>query len=51
MTTVMLFYAAMALIVAAIFYFGYRIDRKNAWRREKQEDPVSDDDRLDPRKL
>jgi len=47
MTTVMLFYAAMALIIAAIFYFAYRVDKKNAWRREGKEVDKMDDP-LDP---
>ena len=50
MTTVMLFYAAMALIIAAIFYFAYRVDQKNAWRREGKEAKEKDDP-LDPGRL
>ena len=51
MQTVMLFYTGMGVIIAVIFYFGMRTEKKNAWRREKQEDPASDDDRLDPGNL
>jgi cbb3-type cytochrome oxidase subunit 3 len=50
MTTVMLFYAAMALIITAIFYFAYRVDKKNAWRREGEEAEEKDDP-LDPGRL
>jgi cbb3-type cytochrome oxidase subunit 3 len=48
--TIILFYAAMALIIAAIFYFAYRVDKKNAWRREGEETKEKDDP-LDPGRL
>jgi len=51
MSTVMFFYAGMALIIALIFFIGMRVEKKNAWRREEQESPILDDDRLDPGKL
>ena len=50
MSIILVFYAAMALIIAIIFYFGYRANKKNAWRREEYE-KYSDDDPLDPGKL
>ncbi len=50
MTTVMLFFGAMAVIISIIFYVGYRAERKNAWRRE--EDPAKKkDNTLDPKNL
>jgi len=42
MTTVMFFYAGMAVIIGVIFYVGYRVDRKNAHRREEISDDHSD---------
>jgi len=50
MSIILVFYAAMALIISVIFYFGYRANKKNAWRREGEEDS-SNDDPLDPGKL
>jgi len=49
MTTVMLFYAGMAVIIGIIFYVGYHVDRKNAHRRE--ETPEEHCDPLDPSHL
>ncbi len=49
MTTVMLFFAAMAVIIGVIFYFGYRSDQKNSWRREDVS--KQDNDPLDPTNL
>jgi len=40
----------MALIIAAIFYFAYRVDKKNAWRREGKEAEEKVDP-LDPGRL
>ena len=51
MSTVMLFYAGMALIIGIIFYVGFRFEKRNAWHREEQEKPASDEERLDPKKL
>jgi len=51
MSTVMLFYAGMALIIGIVFYIGLRFEKQNAWRREEQKDPAADNDRLDPEKL
>jgi len=51
MSTVMFFYAGMALVIGIIFYFGIRAEKKNAWRRKEQENPASENDRLDPSKL
>ena len=50
MSTVMLFYAGMALIISIIFYVGFRFEKKNAWRREET-DQENDKDPLDPNKL
>ena len=37
MSTVMFFYAGMALVIGIIFFFGYRVNKKNAWRREEHQ--------------
>ncbi len=49
MTTVMFFYAGMAVIIGVIFYVGYRVDRKNAHKREEISDEHNDP--LDPTHL
>ncbi len=50
MSTVMLFYAGMALVIGIVFYVGLRFEKQNAWRREEhdQKDAV---DPLDPNAL
>ncbi|MCF6207002.1 MAG: hypothetical protein L3J47_08960 [Sulfurovum sp.] len=51
MSTVMFFFAGMAVIIFAIFYVGYRVDRKNQWRREDNDPTAEQSDPLDPTKL
>jgi len=49
MQSILYFYLAMAMIIGIIFYFGYRTNKKNEWRRE--ENTPSNHDPLDPRGL